>query len=796
MMTINDRISEEKRDYLFRHLIAHLVEVGDLEKIQHVLTMYNYLQLKTEYLGIKVLINDYESTIDSFNIQKPHVADGLISIRDALILSQDIVRSDGKSLASQLIGRLPKKPQDPYKPEGEQFWRHLDWKEAITYMEDDDYPVFVEVVGPNKTINVDVKKLLLEAEEYDDTVWLRPDAATLANSFIDSPLVRTLSHQLGVKSVKLTPNNDLLITSSMNEIKIWDFYSGDIIRTIKEFGESVTVFSDGKRAASLADRQFIVIWEIDTGKEVLRIAHGHKDHVSGLAVSKDMDYVVSCSWDGTIKVWGASNGALFHHILAHSEWVVAVVMCPDGKSFISASLDGSIKIWDMQTGLMTRLVTTNADEVWGIDVSSDFEFLVSVSEDREIKIWDARTGSRIAALKEPGKTFNSIVWRDHLYSVALSPDNQFAVSGGGGYGEKAYNNVTIWDIKSQKRIASFQGHSQKVNAIDITSDGRYAISGSDDGHVRIWNMHNMQQGESKNSIQKRTPRTVSHAVVSATGKCCFSYSTDMVLRGWMINGNYQEAVFYKRDVVVDNIAISPDGKYGIADCYQYMLVCSLEDGRFYTLAKKTKKIESFGITPGNNEIFIVGDQKIKFLNLRNGEELSSIEINNGVELVAIDINSRGRNAVVDTYPPQRISLRSFINKITSFMSKVTNDSYYIPLNFSKSSFAISNDGKYSAVIRDRNNVFCWDMDKKIQIQSFQSSSAKIISLSITEDGKRIVLVTDKGVVEFWDVGTGRKICDFTSDFLPLNCDISLNGKIIATSTNLDHLHILYVENDD
>lgn len=64
-------------------------------------------------------------------------------------------------------------------------------------------------------------------------------------------------------------------------------------------------------------------------------------------------------------------------------------------------------------------------------------------------------------------------------SVAITPNGRCIVSG------SSDTTIKLWDIESGKEVRIFEGHSDSVYSIAITPDGRYIISGSDDGTIKL-----------------------------------------------------------------------------------------------------------------------------------------------------------------------------------------------------------------------------------------------------------------------------------------------------------------------
>ena len=67
-----------------------------------------------------------------------------------------------------------------------------------------------------------------------------------------------------------------------------------------------------------------------------------------------------------------------------------------------------------------------------------------------------------------------------VQSVAISPDGTWAVSG------SADRTIRIWDLVSGEIVRRLKGHTDDVNVVAITPDGKRIVSGSDDKSIRVW----------------------------------------------------------------------------------------------------------------------------------------------------------------------------------------------------------------------------------------------------------------------------------------------------------------------
>lgn len=161
---------------------------------------------------------------------------------------------------------------------------------------------------------------------------------------------------------------------------------------------------------------------------------GHTAEITGLAITKDNKYLVSCSDDSTIIIWNAQTGEKIRTI-KNSFKLENIALTPDGKKIISCDDD--------------------------------------MSEKEGLQIWDLQTGKQL---------FYKHTQYDKIKCLAVSPDGKYLAYG------KLRGSLDIFSLASNKVITTIEAHSSWINGIAFSNDSRRLVSGSNDDNITIWDI--------------------------------------------------------------------------------------------------------------------------------------------------------------------------------------------------------------------------------------------------------------------------------------------------------------------
>ncbi|MBD2184276.1 caspase family protein [Planktothrix sp. FACHB-1375] len=265
---------------------------------------------------------------------------------------------------------------------------------------------------------------------------------------------------------------------------------------------------------------------------------GHENRVTSVAFSRDGKYIVSGSFDKTVRLWDIKGNLIGQPFKGHQDRVTSVAFSRDGKYIVSGSFDKTVRLWDIKGNLIGQPFKGHQDVVYSVAFSPDGKYIVSGSADKTVRLWDIK-GNPI------GQPF--IGHQNYVNSVAFSPDGKYIVSG------SLDNTVRLWDIKGNLISQPFVGHQQFVTSVAFSPDGKSIVSGSADKTVRLWDIKGQPFVGHQSAVYS--------VAFSPDGKYIVSGSDDKTVRLWDIKGKPIAQPFVGHQGIVNSVAFSPDGKY-------------------------------------------------------------------------------------------------------------------------------------------------------------------------------------------------------------------------------------------
>jgi guanine nucleotide-binding protein subunit beta-2-like 1 protein len=258
---------------------------------------------------------------------------------------------------------------------------------------------------------------------------------------------------------------------------------------------------------------------------------------------------------------------------------------------------------------------------WVTSIATTYEqsnLVVSSSRDKKIMIWELTPGETNSGYARKALSGHS----ECVSCVVLSSDGQFALSGSWD------RSMRLWDLNTGATVRNFQenGHKKDVFSVAFSGDNRQIVSGSRDKTIKLWNT----LAECKYTIEEDMHTDwVSCVVFSPSAKMPLIVSAgwDKLVKVWNLSNCKLRTNLVGHTGVVYTCTVSPDGslcasggKDGTA------MLWDVNDGKHLYSLDAGGNINALTFSPKNYWLCAATDTSIKVWDLENKnvlDELSS-----------------------------------------------------------------------------------------------------------------------------------------------------------------------------
>jgi WD40 repeat protein len=335
-------------------------------------------------------------------------------------------------------------------------------------------------------------------------------------------------------------------------------------------------------------------------------------------------------------------------------------------------------------------------------------------------------------------------------AVTVTPDGARAVSGGED------GTVRVWDLAGGRQQTVLTGHTDWVRGVAVTPDGARAVSGGDDGTVRVWDL----AGGREEAVLKGHARPVWSVAVTPDGARAVSGGEDGTVRVWDLAGGREEVVLTGHTRPVWSVAVSPDGVRAVSGSGDGTVrVWNLTTRREQaTFTGHTGEVFSVALTPDHGRAFSSGsDGTVRVWDLAAGREDAMLTGHTGwvwsVAAVPDEalVLSAGEDASVRVWDLAAGREEAMLTGHTRQVFSV----------------AVTPDGTCAVSGGDDGMVRVWDLAAGRERAAHTSHVGWVFSVAVTPDGGSAVSGGDDGSVRVWDLAGGREEAVLTGHTRPV-----------------------------
>jgi WD40 repeat protein len=309
-------------------------------------------------------------------------------------------------------------------------------------------------------------------------------------------------HDGDIYNIALAPDAHHIVSCSSDKtLKIYDLESRQLLRTLGGYiGDNYGVDKGwGSQTVPDSISRFIRGWE-SKNKRHLRSMEGHNGYATSIIITKDNQHVISGSLFSGIAMWQLETGWLWrslerpnlpHLPIRNQHHVTSFYLPPDGCKIIAGyEVDAlytnkkdkhnkyscyELGMWNLRNGRFLRQMFQYIKEDHDVSINaiaetSNGKWILSGASDNTIQVWDLKKGRMVGVMKDKGDTS----------TMVLTPDDRMVIG--------KENAINIWNIENETLIRSLEGHTDLVNSIVLTHNGKQILSGSLDRTLKVWDL--------------------------------------------------------------------------------------------------------------------------------------------------------------------------------------------------------------------------------------------------------------------------------------------------------------------
>ncbi|HKR58348.1 MAG TPA: WD40 repeat domain-containing protein, partial [Pyrinomonadaceae bacterium] len=291
-----------------------------------------------------------------------------------------------------------------------------------------------------------------------------------------------------------TPDGRLFASAIADKrVKLWDVASKDV-RDLGTAAQdwSPLKFSRGARLLALSDGYTIKIWDAATGRELSTIkapSSGFTTSANRIfaTFSEDGKRVATGGFDTPTIVWEPDTGKQLLKMSGRTNMAYQVRFSDDGNQLSS----GGRTRWDLRTGRGLRVAAMPAEQQLGFP-SPDGKLLALYSPTAStVSIVETPSGRGLQSLTPA--TGQSVVQRlgfsadGSLLAVSYmaNPEQMQRGQAPGGLGSND-SPLRIWDVKSGRELTSLAVGTSGASAVSFNANGRMLATLGGMGESSLW----------------------------------------------------------------------------------------------------------------------------------------------------------------------------------------------------------------------------------------------------------------------------------------------------------------------
>jgi WD40 repeat protein len=334
--------------------------------------------------------------------------------------------------------------------------------------------------------------------------------------------------------------------------------------------------------------------------------------------------------------------------------------------------------------------------------------------------------------------------------------------------------LRLWDLETGVELRRFEGHRRRVNTVAVLADHRRALSGSDDGTLRLWDV---ESGAELGRLDGHEG-PIKCLMLLADEERALSGSQDMTLRLWDLAScaEVRRLTGHERDI--SSITELPGGKRALSSSWDNSVrLWDLEAGGELRCIKVKESVVTAltALADGQRALFGCSNGMLWLWDLESDAALRSLAGHDSA-VTSITLFADGRRALSGSFDR---TLRLWDLESGVELRRFDGHEDWV------TSVTLLNNGQRALSGSADKTLRLWDLEIGVDQGRFASHKSSISSMALLADERRVLTGSWDKTLRLWDLKTGAELRRFTGHEDAATCVTVLADERHALSGSYD-----------
>jgi WD40 repeat protein/serine/threonine protein kinase len=321
--------------------------------------------------------------------------------------------------------------------------------------------------------------------------------------------------------------------------------------------------------------------------------------------------------------------------------------------------------------------------------------------------------------------------------------------------QAAYELANFKDMVPARYVRGFEGHTLSVNSVSLSADGRWALSGSDDKTLRLWEV---STGRCLRTFEGHTG-WVKSVCLSADGRWALSGSeqrygkhNDNTLRLWEVSTGRCLRIFEGHTEGVKSVSLSADGRWALSGSWDKTLrLWEVSTGRcLRTFEGHTLSVNSVCLSADGRWVLSGSGKTLQLFEVSTGRCLRTFE-GHTEPVLSVSLSADGRWALSGSYDK---TLRLW--EIATGRCMRTFEGHRGDVK----SVSLSADGRWtlsgSGFLDIDNTLRLWEVSTGRCLRTFEGHTNTVLSVCLSVNGHWALSGSRDKTLRLWELPCGQE----------------------------------------